>query len=388
MRSKADVVIIGGGIAGCSIAFHLAKKGFKNIVVVEKSYSPAGGTGRCAAGFRTQWGDEFNCRISLYSVEAYKHLNEETGYQEDIEFIQDGYMFTVHNQDEFDIMKQNQKLQNSLGIPTQCLSPEEAKEMVPILNTGDGFIGGFFNHEDGHLNPFRATFAYKFGAQQLGVEFENYTTVLAIETKNDKISAVVTQKGRIETPVVINAAGSYGRDIGRLLGLSHPMVPDKQEILVTEKYDYIGMPKIYSVSMGTYISQLINGTFIMGWDDPDMMPGRAANIEPRWHFLDEMAQRAIKQIPALKHVRVVRQWAGHYDMTPDIHMLMGGVPEVEGYYLGLGASRAFMIGPALGLTVAEIVAGEPTTFDPEQYTIDRFYKPGYLSSIKRGVHVQ
>jgi len=221
MVKIADVVIIGGGISGLSIAYNLAKKGAKNIVVIEKSYITSGATGRCGAGVRQQWGTEMNCRLAMESIKFFEKANEELEYNRDVEFKQQGYLILSSSKKENEQFRKNVELQRRLGIEVDFLSPEEAREIVPYLNT-EKVMGATYCAKDGHLNPFLATDAYANAAKRLGVEIMTYTEVLSINVERGKISGVVTSKGEIKTEVVVNAAGGYSKQVRLMAGVDIP----------------------------------------------------------------------------------------------------------------------------------------------------------------------
>lgn len=193
MKSEAKTVIIGGGIIGLSIAYNLAKLGESDIVVLEKGYLGNGSTFRCGTGIRQQFGDEANIRMMKRSVELWKGLKEELGY--DVEFTQSGYLFLIYSEEELEAFNNNVRLQNRFGVPSRIITPEEAKEIVPPLNT-DGVIAAAWNHTDGKANPFKAVFAYANAAKRLGVEIYEYTEAKDIKVEDGKIKAVVTNRGR------------------------------------------------------------------------------------------------------------------------------------------------------------------------------------------------
>ncbi len=245
MRKSSEVVIIGGGSIGCSVAYNLAKKGVKNIVLLEKRYLASGSTGRCAAGFRQQWGTKTNCMISRSSAKIFKTLSEELDY-EDIEYRESGYLLIAYEERQVRMLEKNLKLQNSLGIPSRKLSPDEARKIVPYLNT-DKMEAAFFCQEDGHVNPFKVTFAYARAAGRLGVEIHTYTKVTGIQTRGCKIRSVVTDHGTIATDTVINATGPYAKLVGQMLGLSHPVEPERHQILITEPMEPMMGPMVMSM---------------------------------------------------------------------------------------------------------------------------------------------
>lgn len=370
MRKTADVVVIGGGSIGCSVAYNLAKKGFKNIVLVEQKYLSSGSTGRCGAGIRQMWGTEMNCLISRGSAEIFKVLGEETGFG-DIEFRQSGYLLTTYDPSQTERLKKNLAVQHKLGIPSKMITPKEAKEIVPFVNT-DGMDAAFFCQEDGHINPFKVTFAFAKGAQDLGVEIIRNTKVTGIKYNDRKISAVVTDKGEIATDKVVNAVGPWAKDIGKMIGLSHPVEPERHQILVTEPLDNMMGPLVMSFAHDSYIQQVPHGGFIMGYGNPN--EPKKINFDHDWNFLEQMAKKAVFQLPILKDVRFVRQWAGHYGISPDGQPILGAVPEIDGYYLALGCGKGFMLSPMIGKLIAEKMAGEETTLNIDTLSIERFAK--------------
>ncbi|SHJ55702.1 sarcosine oxidase subunit beta [Dethiosulfatibacter aminovorans DSM 17477] len=370
MRKSADVVVIGGGSIGCSVAYYLAKKGFKNIVLLEKRYITSGSTGRCGAGIRQQWGTEMNCLISRGSAEIWKTIGEETGYG-DIEFRQSGYLLITYDEKQAERLTKNLEVQHRLGIPSRKVSKEEAKEIVPHINT-ENMTAAFFCQEDGHINPFKATFAYEKGARDLGVEIEKYTTVTGIKREGRKIVAVVTDKGEIETNTVVNATGPYAKEIGKMLGLSHPVEPERHQLMVTEPMEHMVDPLVMSFHHDSYINQVPHGGFLLGFGNPD--EPKKINYKHEWKFIEDMAKKALYQFPDMKDLRVVRQWAGHYGISPDGQPILGPVPEVDGYFLALGCGKGFMLAPMIGKLVAECMAGEETSLPIEKLSIERFAK--------------
>ncbi|MBR3866337.1 MAG: FAD-binding oxidoreductase [Butyricicoccus sp.] len=377
MRKTADVVVIGGGNAGTSVAYHLAKAGVKNVVVVEQQYTPFGGSGRCAAMFRAQFATESNSWLAKLSTAEFDIMGEETGFG-DLEISKCGYLLPAYSQADYDDCAKNVKFQQGFGFNSHLLDAKGCKEVAPFLNVeGEGILGGSYCTDEGVINPMKIALAYKYGAERLGVEFNNYTTVTGIRVESGKVKGVITDKGEIATECVINAAGEWGKYIGRMAGVSIPLEPEKHQIVVTEPLDYIGAPMIYSkYHHHTYIVQVKHGGFLMGWSDPDVEAG-IIDFDPEWKFLEELAKRVIPQVPALADVRVIRHWAGQYGNLPDHGVVLGGVPEVEGFQCALGATKATMFAPALGILAAEFYTGDVKSVPKEMidtYKIDRFAK--------------
>lgn len=372
MIKTAEVVIIGGGISGLSIAYNLAKKGVKDVVVLEKSYLASGSTGRCGAGIRQQWGTEMNCRLAKLSCDFFENAKEELEYDGDIEFKQGGYLILSSTEREHEQFKKNVALQNSLGIPSKLLTLDEAKEIVPFLNT-DGLVSATYCKKDGHLNPFYTTEAYAKAAERLGVKIYKFTEVIDIIVENGKIKGVKTTKGDISTNIVVNAAGGYSQVIADMAGVDIPVYSERHQILVTEPIEPILGPMVMSFSLNLYCQQVPHGGIIMGRGDEN--EPRDFRVTSGWHFLDEMTKTITKILPPLKNVRIIRQWAGLYNITPDRQPILGPVDEVEGFYLAVGFSgHGFMFGPATGILMAEKILGEETTLPIDMLHLNRFEK--------------
>lgn len=372
MIKTADVIIIGGGVTGCSIAYNLAKKGIRDVVVLEKKFLASGATGRCGAGVRQQWGTEMNCRLAMESIKFFETANEELEYDGDIEFHQGGYLLVSTTEKEDAQFKKNVELQKSLGIPVEYITPQEAKEIVPYLNTNI-IRSATFCPKDGHLNPFLTTDAYARAAKKLGVKIYTFTEVLGIKVENGKIKGVITNKGEISTNIVVNAAGGYSKLIADMVGVDIPVYSERHQILVTEPVEPMQDPMVMSFSLNIYCQQTPHGSFIMGRGD-DSEP-RDLRVTSSWHFLDEMAKTVVELLPPVGELRVIRQWAGLYNMTPDKHPIYGPVKGVEGFYLAIGFSgHGFMLGPMSGLLITEQILGEKNTIDISRLTLERFEK--------------
>ncbi len=370
MKTKADVVIIGGGVSGCSIAYHLAKAGQQNIVVIEKAYLTSGATGRCGAGVRQQWGTKMNCILAKKSVEFFETAQEELNYDGDIEFKQEGYLVISSNQEESDMFKDNVALQNSLGIPSRVLTKEEAQAIVPHLNT-DVVHSATFCPTDGHLNPFTMTDAFYKAAKTLGVKFYTYTEVTDIIKEENTIKAVVTDKGTIETSVVVNAAGGYAKEIAAMIDIDLPVYSENHEILVTEPVEKVQGPMVISFSQNIYCQQTPHGAFIMGRGDPNMPPGH--DVSSSHTFLDEMSKTVTRLLPPIGNLRVIRQWGGLYNMSPDHQPIISDVTDVQGFYVACGFSgHGFMLAPITGQLISEMIAGLPPSMPLEPLSLKRF----------------
>ncbi|SHF31530.1 sarcosine oxidase subunit beta [Marinitoga hydrogenitolerans DSM 16785] len=360
MKNKASVVIIGGGVIGVSIAYNLAKAGLKDVVLLEKKYLAYGATGRCGAGVRQQWGTKQNCILSRESVKIFENINDILETDIDIEFKQKGYLLLAYTEKEWNQFKKNVKLQNSLGINSKLLTPQEAKEIVPFLNT-EKLLGAAFYDKDGHANPFLTTIAYAQAAKRLGVEINKGVEVKNIYIKNGRIKGVYTDKGFIETEKVVNAAGGWSAEIGKMAGVDLPVYSERHEILATEPVNEILGPMVMSFSYNIYCQQTPHGSFVMGEGPKKSVEN---NIKSTWQFLESIAEKVTWLLPPTKNLRVVRQWAGYYNISPDHQPIVGDCKEIEGFYMAIGFSgHGFMLAPAVGILMKDIILGNNLTWD-------------------------
>jgi len=368
MIKKADIVIIGGGVVGCSVAYNLAKLGAKNIILLEKNTLASGSTGRCGAGIRQQFGTKMNCILARESIKIFENLSQELEY--DIELNQGGYLILAYTEKEVNQFKKNVALEQSLNIKARFITVEEAKEIVPPLNT-EGILAATFCPTDGHANPFKTNFAYAEAAERLGVKIYTFTEVKEIETENHKIVAVNTDKGKLLTPMVVNAAGGYSGIIGKMVGVDIPVYSQRHQILITEPIDPLFRPMLMSFSRNFYGQQTPHGSIIMGFGDPNER--KDGDIGSSWQFAQEMAQKMTAVLPLLKEVSMVRQWAGLYNMSPDAQPILGEHPQIEGFYMALGFSgHGFMLAPITSKLIAELILKRKTSLPIDKLDIGRF----------------
>ncbi len=365
-----NVIIVGAGISGVSIAYHLAKKGVKNIHVIDKGYFASGATGRCGAGVRSQWATPLNCILAKKSIEFFEHAKDVLAYDDDIEFKQEGYLILATSDTEAIQFIANVKLQNSLGIPARYLNQDEALKIVPHLNR-ESFVAATFCEKDGHLNPFKMTDAYMIAAKRLGVTFSFFEEVTEILIDRQKVQGVKTTKETYYSDIVINAAGGHSHEIGLMAGIDIPVYSENHEILATEPIEKIQGPMVMSFSKNIYCQQVPHGSFLMGRSNPEVKPGH--NTNSSWQFLDEMSKTVTHIMPILGKLRVVRQWGGSYNMSPDRQPIIGGTPALKGFYMACGFSgHGFMLAPMTGLLLSEIILQEKTTVDVTTLGIERF----------------
>jgi len=369
MKNKADVVIIGGGVNGCSLAYKLSKKGV-SVVVVEKNYLSSGATGACGAGIRQQWSTRENAALAIQSVKMFEGLSRELG--QDIEFRQGGYLIAVHDEKEMNQAEKNVAMQRSLGLKVDILKPEEITNVVPILNIqGMKAIGATFCPTDGHANPFRTTFAYADAARNLGAEINTHTTVMNLKTSKKAIRTVMTDKGTIQTDVVVNAAGIDSKAIAEMVNIKLPLTPFRKEIMATERLQPLFEAMVISFKDGIYFSQQKEGQIVGGIPIPEEKGGY--KTMPTFAFLHHMARTLTRYAPVLKHINLLRHWTGFYDVTPDARPILGEIKEIKGFVQCNGFSgHGFMISPMVSQLLTDLIAEGKTSEVLESLNLERF----------------
>ncbi len=368
MRDRADLVIVGGGIIGLSLAYHLARMGFTEVAVLEQSYMCFGASGRNGGGVRQQWTTEENIRLMKDSVRMFRAMAAETGYN--IWFRQGGYLFLARDEETAAYLERNIKVQNTVGVPTKLIQPKKAKKIVDGLNV-DGVKVCAYNPTDGVLFPWPALWGMAKVAQDLGVEVNTFTRVTDIERQGREIVKVITDRGSIATNRVVNAAGAWSVQIGKMLGVELPNKPYRHEILVCEPVKPFLNPMVSDLSDGTYFSQTMRGEILGGISDP--MEPSSMETKSSFRFLNRMCQSMVHLMPELSHARVMRQWAGYYDETPDGHPILGRVDEVDGFIQlhGFGG-HGFMMAPAVGKMAAEWLLRKTDHSWFNKYDLGRF----------------
>ncbi len=380
--SKANIVIIGAGISGLATAYSLAKKGMKDIVVIDKSYITSGSTGRCGAGVRQQWGTKLNCILAKKSIEFFSQAEEELKYEKSIEFKQEGYLILSTSKEEDEVFAKNVKLQNSLGIPSVKLTVEEALKIVPHLNP-KSFTSATFCKTDGHVNPFLMSEAYYLAAKRLGVTFHFFEEVKEIVISDHKITKIVTDKREIETDKVMNAAGGYAKEVGLMAGIDIPVYSENHEILVTEPTRKIQGPMVMSFSKNIYCQQVPHGSFLMGRSNPKALHDH--DISSTWQFLDEMAKTVCDILPEVGKLRVIRSWGGSYNVSPDHQPILSDTKELPGFYMACGFSgHGFMFAPITGELLSQMILGLELEDYAKELHIDRF-KENKITDFEKSV---
>ncbi len=367
----ADVVIIGGGVMGTSTAYHLALKGCRNVLLLEREpFFGIQATGRCAGGIRYQFGTEINVRLSLLSLPMLDRFEEELGQPIDLRYC--GYLFLLTNPADVAAFRQNVEMQHRLGVMTRWLEPEEIARMVPLINL-EGVLAGTFHERDGLADPNSVVQGYVSGARRLGARLLNDVEVTGIEVAGGRVRGVVTNRGRVAAPVVVNAAGPWAGEVGRMAGVEVPIVPIRRQIVVTGPIPEVppDFPFVIDFAQSLYFHREGPG-ILTGMSNPNEPPGFDQSVDEEWELVH--LEAAMKRMPILEKATLASHWAGLYEVTPDAHPILGRVPDLEGFYIIGGFSgHGFMHGPICGLLLAEeILDGRAHTLDISSLSITRF----------------
>lgn len=372
LPQTADIVIIGGGCMGASVAYHLAQRKAGKIVLLEREkFLGMGSTGRNAGGVRYQFSTEVNVRLSLYSLDVFAHFQDLFGVPADYRPI--GYLFLLTTPDEVATFKANVAMQRRVGVPwVRYLERDEIARLVPLVNL-EGVLGGTFCPRDGLADPNSVTQGFAKGATRLGAQIETETTVTDIQTEGGRVAAVVTDRGEIATRTIVNCAGPWAAQIGKMVGLDIPIVPLRRQFFVTDALPQVPRDHVFTIEFATSLYFHPEGAgLLVGMSNPDEKPGETYAIDEEFHL--KTLERALYRLPLLEHARVARQLAGLYEVTPDAHPILAEARAVRGFYIAAGFSgHGFQHSPATGKVMSEIILdGASKTVDVSMLDLERF----------------
>jgi sarcosine oxidase subunit beta len=371
MRNRADIVIIGGGILGAAVAFHLAKEKLGQIMLVEKEILlGTGATSKAAGGIRAQFSTRVNVEMSMLSEELFEKFEQDTGAK--ALFDQVGYMFLLED-DNIEQFRKQYEMQKSVGLDVDWLKPDQIGQYAPHVSL-DGIKAATFCKRDGLGDPHEYLTGYEQAARRLGVEFVLGNEVTGFVKEGGKIRKLKTALGDIETTTVVDCAGPYSKLIAEMVGVDLPVEPIRRQIVTTGELSFVkaDFPMVVDVKSGLYCHKESKG-MLLGWADPNQKPSFDISLDP--DYTDAILERALDRIPQLEEAEVANQWAGLYETTPDHHAIIGPQPAVEGLFHVTGFSgHGFMQAPAAGLITAEMLAGRKPSVDISSLSPARFAK--------------
>jgi sarcosine oxidase subunit beta len=365
----ADVVIVGAGIGGLAFARELAARGVRDVVIVERGYPGSGATGRNVARIRAMQLTEDLTQVARACQSKYERMGEELGFN--VLFYRLGYAWVLYDADEVERMRSIVEMHHRIGVASRLLSPDDTLRRLPILRGGEPVAGAVLN-DDAIVHHDAVVWAHLEHLAGTGVRILPGTEVRAIVRGERGVEAVETDRGRIETRAVLNAAGGWSSELNAMAGVSAPNRPLRREVLVTAplRRSIEAAVTFYRPNEG-WFNQTLRGEIVMGVVDPDEAPG----VEQRssWDFLRRTATIMTRKAPALADVAVIRQWGGMYDISPDHHPLVGPTRQLDGWLQANGWSgRGMLLAPYLTELLAErfVTGATPerlAAFDPDRF---------------------
>jgi sarcosine oxidase subunit beta len=366
----ADIVIIGGGVMGASAAYHLAARGMKNILLLEKEqFFGQGATGRCAGGVRYQFATAINIRLSMASLPMLERFKDEIG--EEINYRRCGYLFVLSNELDLAAFKENVRVQHQLGIQTEWLTPDDICKRLPLMNFEDA-LSGTFHSKDGLVDPNSVVMGYIKAAARLGARAFNNVEVTGIRLRGDQVESVETSLGSVKTPLILNAAGPWSARIGQMVGVPIPIQPVRRQMFTTTPLPELppDFPFVVDFAQSLYFHREGEGLLI-GMSNPNEQPSFDQNVDQEFEMVNLVA--AISRMPLVEKAGMVSHWAGLYEITPDAHPIFG-CTAIKGFYLVAGFSgHGFMHGPISGKLMAELILdGRFSSVDVSMLDLARF----------------
>jgi sarcosine oxidase subunit beta len=369
LPTSAQVVIIGGGVMGLSAAYHLARAGIRDVLLLDKDAFGSGSTSKAAGGVRAQFSDPVNITLGARGLETFRTFGAQFG--QEIDLHQVGYLFLLDSAEAVAAFEANAALQNDLGIPTRMISVEEARRLSPLI-VPDGLLAAAFSPTDGHCTPESVVLGYATAARRAGATLVPHCAVTGIDVRDGRIGAVQTEAGAVRTDTVICAAGAWSAEVGSWVGVNLPVTPLRRQILVTEPVPGLDPRTPFTIDFATTFYFHAEGEgLLLGMSDPDETPGFKLARSDAW--LPRLGEAIARRAPAISEVGIAGGWAGLYEMTPDHNALIGRAEEVENFLYATGFSgHGFLMGPAVGEVLRDLYLGEPPFVDISGLSAARF----------------
>jgi len=366
--ATTEVAIIGGGVMGLAIAYYLARRGLDDVLVLERGYLAEGASGRNGGGVRQQWSTEINIRLMQESVELCRRFAVDLGVN--VWFRQGGYLFLARSAREVARLEKNIGVQNRCGVATRMLDAREAQQIVPELDV-TGIVGAAYNPTDGILFPWPFLWGYARQAAAHGARIFTQTSVNNVSATNDGSFILDTSRGAVHAKRVINATGAWSPQLAKMIGVEVPTYPIRHEICSSEPLKPFLRPMVSELASGLYCSQSMRGEIVGGVTLPGHEPTYA--MGSTLEFLATYARRLVRLMPILGDIKILRQWAGPYDQSPDGNPILGAAPEHPNFFLACGfVGHGFMMAPIVGKLYAEWLTGGTKHEIFERYTLARF----------------
>ncbi len=372
MTQTAEIVIIGAGIMGVSTAYHLARLGARRVVVLERDTVCSGSTALASGGIRHQYGNRLGIELTTHSIVTYERFRDEFGV--DPNFRQHGYLILIATDDELATARRSVALQRSLGVDVQLLDAAATRSLCPYLNTDD-LLGATYTPRDGYADPYLCATAIAARARDLGVVLKQQHEVHGFLRDGDRVRGVTTAAGMLEAPTVVIATGAWSGVVGKLAGVDIPVRPHRRHKFMTAPFPAERIPAVTPFVIDPHRS------FSLRREGPGLLLGHGRRDEPDGFSTEvdrslesRVVERAIHRAPVLADAKLMRAWAGLYEMTPDQTGIVSAVPGAAGLHVIAGFSgHGFMHGPIAGQLMAEmLVHGRAVTMDAGPLDIARF----------------
>jgi sarcosine oxidase, subunit beta len=366
--ASADAVVVGGGVIGCSVAYHLARGGLR-VVLCERETLGSQSTGKCAGGVRQQFSSEVNVRMQRLSVDAFLRFQEEVGSP--LDFHQIGYLFLLSAEEDVDSFRRQLEMWHRVGLSeARWVTPEEARELSPAISQ-DGILGGTFCPSDGIVSPSDATLGYASAARRLGATVLEGCDVRAIDTDGGRVRHVETGAGTVATPLVFDCAGAWSAQVAAMAGVDLPVVPYPRHVFVTERTPLVSRDNPMTIDFGSTLYFHPEGDGVLfGMGERDEVPTFATEVD--WGFLEKVEQVVTRRVPALLDAGIRTAWVGLYESTPDHQPFLGPVDRLPGLWCACGFSgHGFQMAPAVGRLLAQLLLEERSDIDISQFSPQR-----------------
>jgi sarcosine oxidase, subunit beta len=369
LPATATVVIIGGGVIGVSIAFHLAEAGLSDVVLLERAELGSGSTCKAAGGVRAQFSDELNIQLGARSLEAFIRFPQRPG--QEIDLHQVGYLFLLSSREDVSAFEHDVELQNELGVNSRMIDVAEAKKLAPLIDT-DGLLAAAFSPDDGHCTPESVVLGYAVAARRLGATLLTGTAVIGIDVHGEHAMTVVTDRGSIRAATVICAAGAWSRAIGEMVGVDLPVSPVRRQVMFTKPMP--GLPAVVPFTIdfaSTFYFHREGLGLLLGMSDPEQEPGFHLDYSDDW--LPRLGAAIGNRAPELLDVGLSKGWAGLYEDTPDHNALIGRGTASSNFLYATGFSgHGFLQAPAVGEVIRDLCLNQEPFIDVIPLSAQRF----------------
>jgi sarcosine oxidase subunit beta len=367
-----DVVIIGAGVHGLAIAYYLGKRGITNVAVLDKGYIGGGASGRNTAIIRSNYRTPQGIAFYDASVKLYEKLALELNYN--VMFSQQGHLTVAHTERGVSGLRERAETNRLLGVDSRTVTRQEIAKLVPGLDVSDQpqqpILAGLYHPPGGIIRHDAVVWGYARAADRLGIEIHPFTEVTAIHAPAGSVEAIVTSKGSIATPIVINATAGWCSTIAHMVGIDLPIVTYPLQALVTERLKPFLHHVVVSATLHVYVNQTDRGEVVVG---EEIDPYSSYSMRSTLRFLENAAAHTLELFPCLRQVKVLRQWAGICDIPPDYAPIIGPVDGVDGFILDVGwGTYGFKAAPAAGLCIAEMIDTGKTPELIQPFVLSRF----------------